>query len=153
MKTTLFIKSIAGNDLEALRDNGIYVLIVCTCVLIAMIIDLVAGIKKAKQRGEICTSYGLRRTIDKSRRYFSLLMLCVLMDIIASLVIKMPYFTLIAGLFLVGVEVLSWFEKADKKERENAGLMVNLLKNKEDITKALADAISQTINKSDDENK
>lgn len=152
MKTTLFIKSIAGNDLEALRENGIYILVVCTCVLIAMIIDLVAGIKKAKQRGEICTSYGLRRTIDKSRRYFSLLMLCVLMDIIASLVIKMPYFTLVAGLFLVGVEVLSWFEKGDQKEKRNATLMIDLLKNKEDITKAVADAINQTINKKEDGN-
>lgn len=148
----LFIHALTGKDIEALELKGAYILIVCTCVLLAMIIDLVAGIRKARQRGEICTSYGLRRTVDKSLRYFSLLVLCVLLDVIASIVIQVPYFTLISGIFLVGTEVLSWFEKGDQKEKRNATLMIDLLKNKEDITKAVADAINQTINKKEDDN-
>ena len=33
--------------------------IVTVLVVVAMSIDLVAGVMKAKERGEVCTSYGL----------------------------------------------------------------------------------------------
>lgn len=140
-----FITSIVEGDIESLKIKAFYIIIICTCVLISMIIDLFAGIRKARNKGEICTSYGLRRTVDKSIRYFSLLMLCILMDVISSLIIQMPYFTIISGLFLVGVEVLSWFEKGDKNDKKNAEIFISLLKNKEDITNAMAEAIKKTL--------
>lgn len=39
-------------------------------VLLAVILDLIAGLKKAKQRGEARLSEALRRTGDKLGRYY-----------------------------------------------------------------------------------
>lgn len=43
--------------------------IVTVLVVVAMSIDLVAGVMKAKERGEVCTSYGLHRTLYKFLTY------------------------------------------------------------------------------------
>ena len=38
-----------------------------------LMIDLITGVRKAKRKGEATTSKGLRRTVDKSTTYFTLI--------------------------------------------------------------------------------
>ncbi len=45
------------------------IVIACVLVLGAMCIDLVSGLYKAKQRGEIRSSWGLKRTLTKFITY------------------------------------------------------------------------------------
>lgn len=139
------IRVISIGDVEALELKCGWFIIISTCVLIAMIVDLVAGIKKAHQRGEARTSYGLRRTVDKALRYFSLLILCFMMDIIAHLVTPIPYFSIISGIYLVFTEIRSWYEKADQKEKSNAYMLAELLKNKDDLAKGVAELITKQM--------
>ena len=50
-------------------------------VMVAMIVDLVSGLIKAKQRGEIRTSYGLRRTVNKFIVYEGGVLIAIMIDV------------------------------------------------------------------------
>ena len=51
---------------------GHVVLIVATtaALLLAMLIDLISGVQKARARGEATTSQGFKKTCEKARKYF-----------------------------------------------------------------------------------
>lgn len=139
------LNSITEHDWQGLEIKGAWMVIISTCVLVAMIIDLIAGVRKARERGHARTSYGLKRTVDKAIRYFGLMILCFLLDIIAHLLTPVPYFSIIAGIYLVVTEIISWYEKADQKEKRNADILVELLKNKDDLVKGFAEVLTKQL--------
>lgn len=97
------------------------------CVLAAVIADLVSGLRKARQRGEKCTSSGLRRTVDKIGRYYLALFSMTVIDVmlVASLdflkesgftiIPAFPYLTSCGALALALIEVKSICEHSDEK--------------------------------------
>lgn len=139
---------------------GIIVL-ACLIVLFAMIIDLVSGLYKAKQRKEIRSSWGLKRTLTKFITYEGgmmiaagvdiLMFLCHLPDIIHVEVIKgVPVITCLLGIFLLIVEFISLREKADEKTKTEMSRVERLAEkvmNKEEFVEALKQAILETRNK------
>lgn len=96
-------------------------------VLVAILADLVSGLRKAKARGEKCTSAGLRRTVDKIGRYYialfsmtviDFMLMAVLNSLAASgthLLPAFPYLTALGALALSLIEVKSIFESSDEK--------------------------------------
>ena len=95
-------------------------------VFIAMIIDLIAGVHKAKLRNERRRSYLLSRTLYKFIQYEGGMMIAVGMDLLIHFahikqlfgletIKDVPIVTLLVGVFLLGVEWLSLREKADEK--------------------------------------
>ena len=99
-----------------------------TGVLLAVIADLVSGIRKAKSRGEKCTSWGLRRTVDKLSRYYLVLVALSLVDamtIAAVLFLRdialdfcfpaFPFLTTFGSLSLALIEAKSICERAETK--------------------------------------
>lgn len=138
------LKHVIEFDIQTLESKCAYVILICTCVLVAMIVDLIMGVRKARQRGEATMSYGLKRTVDKAIRYYGLIVLFVLLDIIASIAISLPYFTMIGGAFIVSIEIKSWFENATIKEKKQVDAIIELLKNKDDILKAAATIIEKS---------
>lgn len=96
-------------------------------VLAAILADLVSGLRKAKSRGEKCTSSGLRRTVDKIGRYYLALfsmtvidfMLIAALDRLAAsgitLIPSFPFFTGFGALALTLIEVKSILESSDEK--------------------------------------
>lgn len=133
----------------------IIIVMACMIVLFAMIIDLISGINKAKQRGEVRSSYGLSRTLSKFIMYeggmliaagvdllihFSKLYLLLHLDVIYGL----PVVTCLVGIFLLIVEFLSVREKADDKTRteiSRAEQIAMKVFNKEELVQALTQAI------------
>ena len=121
--------------------------VVMLLVLMAMIIDLGAGLYKAKQRGELRTSEALRRTLSKFISYEGGLMIATMADLFIHLskfyqligvgmLIGVPAVTILVGLFLLVVEFLSVREKADaktKKQQEQAAEMLMKLVSKEEL--------------------
>lgn len=97
------------------------------CVLVSVIADLISGLRKAKMRGEKCTSSGLRRTVDKIGRYYLALFSMTVIDVmlVASLdflrdsgvaaVPVFPYLTTFGALALALIEVKSICERSDEK--------------------------------------
>ena len=87
------------------------------CVFVSVLIDLYFGVKRAKRLKIACTSFGYRRTITKLTSYFGLLLMLSIADIVASIVFKMPYFTVIGAIGIVAVEAKSVFENLKQQEK------------------------------------
>lgn len=133
----LFINSFLHKDYHALATKLELVLIMWIIVLVAIIIDLVSGIKKAKELGELRTSVGFRRTVSKGVQYYGLLCFAFMFDLLGSFFFPLPYFTMLATFFLVFVEAKSVFEKAQDKDRrkmnDSIKDLVILLEHKDDL--------------------
>ncbi len=121
--------------------------VVMLLVLLAMIIDLGAGLYKAKQRGEYRTSEALKRSLSKFISYEGGLMIACIADLFVhlckfyqlvgiNLLEGVPVVTLLVGLFLLVVEFMSVREKADqktKKQQQEAAELLGKLLTKEDL--------------------
>ena len=132
----LFIPSIMNRDWSRLNTLLIVFAVLYACVLLSVLIDLFFGIKRAKRTKIERTSLGFRRTITKLTSYFGLLLMLSIADIVASVVFKMPYFTVIGAVGIVIIETKSMFEnirQEEKKLDELQKLLVILLENKEEI--------------------
>ncbi len=126
-------------------------------VLIAMIIDLIFGIQKAISLGEVRTSYGLRRSGKKFIEYYSILILALTVDILASIVdsYNLPYITFTVGVYLVITEGISIREKASEKERrkqnKDIGMLLTIFENRGDILKTITDIAKRELEKEKEE--
>lgn len=135
------------------------VVIACIIVLGAMMIDLASGLSKAKQRGEVRSSWGLKRSLNKFIMYEGGMLIAAGIDLLihASNVYKLfkleaiygiPFITCMLGVFLLVVEFFSVREKADKKTRtemSRVAEMATKMVNKDELTEALTKAIVNAI--------
>lgn len=108
-------------------------------VFILVGLDLISGIRKAKQRKELVVSYGIRRTVDKLVKYYTLLLAFTVVDALQmgfvwSLCIErgsnlpiLPFFTVIGALITGFIEVMSIFESSDKKMKGDYQQIAKLL--------------------------
>lgn len=139
--TQLFINSFLNKDYDILFQKLQFVLILWVIVLAAIIIDLVSGLYKAKQLGEIHTSFGFRRTVSKAIQYYGLMGFALMFDILASLFLSLPYFSFACCVFLAFIEAKSVFEKAGEKDRrrmyESFKDLLSLIENKDNILKGI----------------
>ena len=126
-----------------------FAFIVSLCMaamLVAMLVDLIFGVRKAKRNGEATTSTGLKKTCDKARKYFSPFMATVCIDIIAACAnLQVPIFSMLWPAYCVFCEFISIREKAWQKAeiRKQERTMKVILENKEDIAKTLIQLLNQ----------
>lgn len=117
-------------NLTALKEMTVLVVIACIIVFVAMMIDLAAGLYKAKQRGEIRSSWGLKRTLTKFITYEGGMLIAAGVDMLIYVsrlfelfhltpIIGIPVVTCLIGIFLLVVEFLSIREKSDKKTKKD----------------------------------
>lgn len=130
-------------------------------VLFAMGWDFVSGYYKAKLRGESRNSYGLRRTISKFILYAgslciasgidSICYVCRFWDFIhLSPLTRVPVVSSIIAVFILVTEVRSIWEKADAKQRRQAGkaaALISSVLNKEMLKDALTEVLINAKNK------
>jgi len=141
-----FIPSIINDDWARLNALILAVSILYTCVLVSVLIDLFFGIKRAKRLKQIRTSYGYRRTITKLTNYFGLMLMLTISDIAASIVFKMPYFTVIGTIGIIIVEAKSVIENLKHEEQnveEIQKTLQKLFENKESIQSLISYLNSQ----------
>jgi len=132
----LFIPSIINNDWNRLNTLLIVLVVLYACVFASVLIDLFFGIKRANDLKIARTSFGYRRTITKLTSYFGLMLMLSIADIAASVIFKMPYFSVIGAVGIVIVEMKSVFENIkhrDKNVEEIQKLLLKLFENKEEI--------------------
>ena len=122
-------------------------------VLAAAIADMASGIRKAKRKGQTTRSRALRRTIDKLLRYYNLLAILTIVDIMqiaATLYLRategyalpsIPLFTLIGSIGIALIEVKSIMENGNDKEKSDIAELADLL---DGIAKS--DRLNQLIN-------
>jgi hypothetical protein len=124
------------HDWGRLEMLSVVLLILYSCVLAALLIDLFFGVRRAKRLKIERTSYGFRRTITKATTYFGLMILLTVADVVASIVFSMPYFTVVGALGIIIVEGISVYEKVkdeNKSIEEVPRVLLELLKNKDNI--------------------
>ncbi len=133
-------------------------------VLFAMGWDFASGYYKAKIRGEDRNSYGLRRTVSKFILYAGSICIASGIDSISfvchfwefvhmSPLMRIPVVTSIIAVFILVTEVRSIWEKADAKQRRQAGKAAELIGsvfNKEMLKNAISEVL---ISAKDKENK
>lgn len=98
------------------------ILLCCLIVLIAMALDLWAGIRKSRTAGIAVThTFGLDRTLDKIRKRFNLLFAFTIIDIVLVACEihgnMIPYATVCITIIFCIVEAKSIFEKDQDKGR------------------------------------
>lgn len=146
-------------------DNLLLIgVIVILIVFIAMLIDLVSGWQKAKQRDEAHNSYALSRTLNKFLQYEGGVLIALCIDVLlhlchfwslvgVNLLTTIPVVAILIGIYLCAVEYLSLREKADEKQRKHFAQVdsaaIKLL-SKEELVEALAQAIVNANVKHDD---
>jgi phage-related holin len=134
--------------MEKLEFSQIYgALYVCaflyTVVLFAIIADLISGVRKAKKRGDARTSTGYKKTVDKITRYYNMLFVVSLIDVILVVsqvhalfhIPVLPYFTAAGALALCLIELKSIYESAEDKTKINeiGSLAGTIIRNKSDV--------------------
>lgn len=143
--------------LIGVRMELIIIVIACFIVLLAMVIDLASGLAKAKVRGEIRSSWGLKRSLIKFITYEGgmliaagidlLIFLCKAMALVHLEILEgIPIVTCMVGIFLLVVEWLSVREKADEKTKTEFSRVEKLAKtmvSRQELVDALTDALSQ----------
>lgn len=118
MNDNSLLHCIASQNVEAMLVHIAPILVLWAVVVVAMVADFISGVRKAVQNGQARTSIGLRQSCEKAGEYFPILLFALLGDIMLSLVVSIPAFTLLAAGFLVYVEFTSVREKADVKQRK-----------------------------------
>ena len=108
-------------------------------VLLAVLADMVSGIRKARARGDATRSRALRRTVDKLARYYNVLIVLSVVDamiIVAGFFARvvegydvptLPLFTLIRSDAIAAIGVKSALEKSSVKAYEDINILISFL--------------------------
>lgn len=147
---------------EILNGLGQLLLQVCIAafiVFVAMTVDLASGLYKAKIRGEVHSSWGLKRSVQKFILYEGAIMIaggidvlvltCRVTAIIGCNVLNgIALFTGLIAILLCIVEIWSLREKADEKTRKDihrAGELIGGLLDRQQIGEAIGKAIAASL--------
>jgi len=128
-------------------------------VIIAMAIDLISGVYKAKLRGEVRTSYGLSRTVSKFILYCGSAIIAAMIDLMihySHLMILMkfaplvgvPVITCLLSVFLCIIEIKSIREKADEKTNKDVDDVARMLLyaiGRERLREIVGDKVEDTV--------
>lgn len=123
-----------------------HIVIVCLCVagmLFAMLVDLIFGVKKARLLGQATTSTGYKKTCEKGKKYFTPFAVLMCIDLISSVILPAPFFSMIWSAYCLFCEFKSVREKSwTKAELRKAERTMNIvIENKEDIAKLVAQLV------------
>ena len=133
-------------------------------VIFSILADLYSGVSKAKKNNVIRSSYGFRRTVEKSSRYINLLIGLTIIDAIQISAFwylsefyghQIPLFTFFTFIGSVGmslIEVKSILEKSEDKVRfeevgKLAGKIVVNRNDLEQIVKSVSEYMQTETNK------
>lgn len=137
--------------------QAVILLIIYLLVAVSIFLDLWAGVRKAKARGEFTTSTGFRKTVDKFCRYYNMLLAVTVIDLLQMLILGLlnhvygysipvlPFITALGAIFICWIEIKSIFEKNDKKEQakiQSAAADLRRLMQQEGAREILAAALA-----------
>ena len=126
------------NDFNGLKLMALMVGVAALVVVIAIMLDLASGLRKAKLLGEARSSYAYERTTTKLMRNGSLVLIMAMIDLLLffghlweliglTLLNNVPVITFIAAAWMCFVQAESIREKAeDKAERKSAATLKQL---------------------------
>lgn len=117
---------------------GVFVAIAYLAVFCLILADLWAGVRKAKKRGEVRTSLGYKRTIEKIQQYYNALLALTVTDGVQMFAVLylarfhgcalpvFPIFTTLGALGICLIEIKSILEKAEQKTKKDVSDIAHL---------------------------
>lgn len=156
--------------------NGMGLLLAQVClaafiVFVAMMVDLASGLYKAKIRGEVHSSWGLKRSVQKFILYEGAILIAAGIDILfltshfmqfigCEALTGIAIFTSLVAVLLCVVEIWSLREKADEKTRKDIsrvsdmiGTIIDKRQFSEALTKAITEALKSKNSNNEQDNK
>ena len=132
---------------QSLYSEILWIVFGFALLTVAMIVDLITGVRKAIENGEATTSQGLKKTCDKARKYFLPAVSLICVDLLASCIFDKPYFTMIYLAFCILCETKSIMEKSyEKKEmKKMANTMRVIIDNKDDLAKLVKEITREVL--------
>lgn len=132
-------------DFSRIHLHVVWWVLTYGAVLFAMFIDLITGLRKAKQAGIATTSRLLKKSCDKAIKYFFPMLCLMPVDILASQFLPLPAFTMLMAAFNIFCEWKSIMEKTHtKKEMHEAAQTVSVIvRNKEDLAQVFAEVLNK----------
>ena len=129
-------------------------------VLIAIIVDLISGIRKAKESKQEIRSNPLSRTVTKFVIYEGAVVIATMIDYMLHFshlfvlmklhpIVGFPVVTCLMSIFLCVIEFMSIRERAEDKERKNMNRAIQTLVEaigKDNLQAILRDKVDNTIN-------
>ena len=148
----IFIETMKG---ASLHIHAVWLALTYIAVILAMAIDFVAGLRKAKAAGIASNSRGYKMTTEKAAKYFLPMLCLTCVDIMTSVILPAPFFTMLMGGFNIFCEWKSVMESThDKQEmREAANTLNMIVKNKDDIVGIITQAMELMAKKQELESK
>ena len=137
-------------------------------ILIGMMWDLAVGIRKAMERGEARTSYGLARTATKMLTYYGAFGIGACIDVLlhvgrmwqlfglADTLETVPVVATLIAIFLCIIEGVSILENADTKAKKRMGKVADVAltaASKTELVELLARAIVAAQENTKDKDK
>lgn len=152
---TLNLDSLFPDCIELTRIVVVTILL----VLLAIIIDLFCGLVKAKTRGEIRSSWGLKRTANKIATYVGVLLILSFVDYLIHFchfyslfgwnsAVGVPFLACGGGIFFLIVEGISMFENAESKTKTEiyrGGKLISSAIDKEQLIDAFTKSLIRTL--------
>lgn len=143
---------------EGIGLMSLLCVVVMILVIVAMAVDLLSGVRKAKLRGEARTSYGLSRTFTKFLIYEGILIISACIDMLIHFVVYsmtdkvylVPVMCCGMGIVLCAVEGWSVYEKAEDKQRKkiaDVATVAAALADKETLKEVITEAIQRSMQK------
>ena len=139
----------------SLHVHAVWLALTYIAVILAMAIDFVAGLRKAKAAGIASTSRGYKMTTEKAAKYFLPMLCLTCVDLMTSVILPAPFFTMLMGGFNIFCEWKSVMESThDKQEMRDAANTFNVIvKNKDDIAAIVTQTIELMVKKQELESK
>ena len=137
-------------------------------ILVAMMWDLAVGIRKAQERGEARTSYGLARTATKMLTYYGAFGIGACIDVLlhvgrvwqlfglSETLESVPVVATLIAIFLCVIEGVSILENADTKAKKRMGKVADVAltaASKTELVELLARAIVAAQENTKDKDK
>ena len=128
------------NYTSHLYGHVVLIVATTTALLLAMLIDLISGVQKARARGEATTSQGFKKTCEKARKYFGPYIVLICIDLLACVLIPVPAFSMLWAAYCIFCEFKSVREKSWQKEelRKAEKTLSVIIENKDDLAKLVA---------------
>ena len=125
-------------DINGLKTMALLVGVAAMAVVIAIMLDLASGLRKATLMGEARTSYAYERTTTKLMQNGSVVVIMAMIDVFlffghlweiigVGVLSNVPVITFLASAWMCFVQAVSIREKAeDKAERKSAATLKQL---------------------------
>lgn len=137
-----------GFSTTELQNYARWIIITYGAVTVAMIVDFITGIRRAKKAKIATRSRGYKMTCTKAAKYFLPMLCLTCIDLIGTVIMPCPAFTMIMAAFNIFCEWKSVMETTHDKEeiREAESTFNVIIKNKDDIAKLISELLKSQMN-------